>query len=64
MMVHCWVLPGTVPQHNDSVCGGGDGGVAKGGRADFCGRPQRGPKGNRRTVTGQVYRIGGGGGEA
>ena len=32
------LLPGTVWQHNDSVCCDGDGVVANGGRADFCGR--------------------------
>ena len=32
-----WLLPGTVWQHNDSVCGGGNGVVANGGRADFTG---------------------------
>ena len=31
------LLPGTVQQHNDSVCGGGNGVVANGGRADFTG---------------------------
>ena len=54
MMVHCWMLHGTVRQHNNSVCGGGDGGVAKGGRANFRGRPQHGPVENGRTGTGQV----------
>ena len=31
------MLPGTVQQHNDSVCGGGDGGVAKGVELIFVG---------------------------
>ena len=52
-MINFWILPGTVRHHNDSVCGGGDGGVAKGGRADFCGIPQRGPVENGQTVTRQ-----------
>ena len=54
------MLPGTVGQHNDSVCGGGDGGMAKGGRSDFCGIPQRGPGENGQTVTRQRYCSGGG----
>ena len=63
-MVHCCILPGTVRQHNDSVCGGGNGEVAKGGRADFCGRPKRGRGENRRTGTGKKDCSGGGDGGA
>ena len=57
------LLPGTVWQHNDLVCGGGDGVVSNGGRADFCGRPQCGPGENGRTVTWQGdCSVGGNGG--
>ena len=61
-MLHCWMLPGTVQQHNDLVCGGGDGGLAKGGRADFCGRPQRAPVEKGWAFTGQGDCCGGGDG--
>ena len=63
-MVHCWMLPGTVQQHNDLVCGCSDGGVAKGGRADFCGRPKHGPGENGQRGTGKVDCSGGGDGQA
>ena len=38
-----WLLPGTFWRQNDLVCGGSDGVVANGGRANFCGRSQQGP---------------------
>ena len=50
----CQLLPGTVWQNNDSVCGGSDGVVNNGGRDDFYGRPQRWPWENGRIGGGDV----------
>ena len=61
-MVYCWMVPGTVLQHNYLVHWGGYGGVAKGGRDDFCERIQLEPGENGRTVTGQGDWCGGGDG--
>ena len=40
------LLPGTVCLQVILVCGGSDGVVANGGRADCCGRSQQGPSEN------------------
>ena len=48
------LLPGTVCLHNIQVCGGSDGVVANGGRADCCGRSQRVPSENGRIGGGNV----------
>ena len=48
------LLPGTVCLQNISVCGGSDGVVANGGRADCCGRSQWVPSKNRRSGGGNV----------
>ena len=53
-----WLLPGTVCQHNNSVCGGSDGVVANGGRVDFCGRSQRVPSENGRSGDGDGWASG------
>ena len=48
------LLPGTVCLQNILVCGGSDGVVANGGRADCCGRSQGGPAENGQSGGGNV----------
>ena len=48
------LLPGTVFLQKSLVCGGSDGVVANGGRADCCRRFQRGPAENGQSGGGNV----------
>ena len=48
------MLPGTVCLHNIYVCGGSDGVVDNGGRADCCRRSQRGSSENGQSGGGNV----------
>ena len=52
------LLPGTVCQKNDLVCGGSDGVVANGGRSDYCGRSQQGPSENGQSGGGDGWASG------
>ena len=61
-LVHHQILPGTRQQHYASARGGGYGGEAEGGRVDFCGRLQHGPREDRRPGKGQGYCGSGGDG--
>ena len=48
------LLPGTVCLQNILVCGGSEGVVANGGRADCCGKSQQGPAENGQSGGGNV----------
>ena len=48
------LLPGTVCLQKVQVCGGSDGVMSNGGRADCCGRSQQGPSENGQSGGGNV----------